>query len=303
MSFTADDVRNAFYKTLAKGQEYWWVREVRLDPLELIVDDDDGGLYRVPVTASGEQVSFGAPQAIRMEYVAATSKFVEASWTDPSQAGRPRASKRPGANPTNVEGSSMLSDAALRKLGLDPETATEEDIEAAVLALESGESDDSGESAEGEEGDEPTGSSDDGAEEEEEAPVAEQAAATIPDGFVLMDEATLSDLQNGVAAARRIEQEQQETARREFLESAVRAGKFPRSRLSHYEQAWAADPDGTRELITKLSPGLVPVSEQGSVAATFGGDDQEQNAYPARWKSRVDATHRGTLGRVKVVAD
>ncbi|MFN2346745.1 MAG: hypothetical protein ABR616_13665 [Dermatophilaceae bacterium] len=302
-STTVDDIRKLFYATMAKGQEFWWVREVRLDPLELIIDDDEGGLFRVPVSMEGNKASFGQIQPVRMEYVAATSKMVAASWRGPSQAGRPRKSKRPGAN---VQGSSMqLSDAALRKLGLDPEAElTDEDIEAAVLALDTGESDDSGESAEDTEDDASEESEDDGAEVED-APAPEQAAATIPDGFVLMDKATLADLQSGVAAARRIEQEQRETEQRQFLENAVRAGKFPRARLEHYKQAWAADPQGTRELITKLSPGLVPLAEVGSVAATLGGGDdtEEQSGYPANWRNRVEATRRGASGRIKVVGD
>ena len=67
-----------------------------------------------------------------------------------------------------------------------------------------------------------------------------------------------------------------------MLASAVRDGKFPQSRLEHYQTRWNHDPDGTRTEITHLASGMVPV---GGPLGTPGidpdmpGDFEEQQAY------------------------
>lgn len=78
-ALTTEDVRRAYYDSLGPGQDWWWIRELQLDPLALIVDDDEGGLWRVPVTVAGDSVSFGQPVAVRQEFVDLTPAEVAAS--------------------------------------------------------------------------------------------------------------------------------------------------------------------------------------------------------------------------------
>lgn len=71
-SIEVSDITRAYYDTV--GWE-WWIRTVRLDPNELIVDnEDEGKLYRVPFTLSGETVTFGKAVEVKIHYddVAAT---------------------------------------------------------------------------------------------------------------------------------------------------------------------------------------------------------------------------------------
>src|SRR5688572_5842890 len=70
-SVNVDDVRRQYYNHLdAQGSEYswWWVRAMQLDPNELIVDDDDGHLYRVSFEIAGDEISFGDPKEVKVEY-------------------------------------------------------------------------------------------------------------------------------------------------------------------------------------------------------------------------------------------
>lgn len=143
-----------------------------------------------------------------------------------------------------------------------------------------------------------------------EPPVADPApttdptppAADVPDGMVLVDSATLDDLRDGVAAARRIEQQNVEAERGRILDAAVLAGKFAPARREHYEQMLVTDPEGGREAIAKLADNLIPVQERG---VTGGDADQvEGPAYPDSWKPTVAAAQRkSSSSRVKVVAD
>lgn len=75
---SVDDVRQAFY---AQAPPQQWIREVRLEPLELIVGDDHATVaMRVPVqvSASGE-ITFGEPVRVRVDYVLADAARVDAS--------------------------------------------------------------------------------------------------------------------------------------------------------------------------------------------------------------------------------
>lgn len=216
-----------------------------------------------------------------------------------------------------------LSDEAIRRLGLDPATATDDEVSAAILASVT---DDSGT---GGEGDGATTGGDDGNTESQPqtpatAPTGEPATAPtttpdtgggegeggttttptqkVPDGFALIDTQTLEDLKTGVAAARAQAEKSVKAERSKLLDDAIKAGKFPKARRGHYEALMAADPEGTTNLIGSLAAGVVPVEEIG----TQGGDTdpgQQGDAYPESWKPAVTASKRGIGARVKVVND
>lgn len=107
----------------------------------------------------------------------------------------------------------------------------------------------------------------------EPTPQPEPVAAALPPGTVAIDEATLADLrekaEQGVAArARQLTEDRDRT-----ISDAINAGKTLPARREHWEKAWAADPDGTRQMLASLAPGLVPLEEIGEP----GGDPERAN--------------------------
>ncbi|MFC9973553.1 hypothetical protein ACFVH6_21930 [Spirillospora sp. NPDC127200] len=64
---SSEDVRRAYYESAP-----WevWICEMQLDPLQLITTNDQTGEYaRVPIVLDGDEVAFGAPVPVRIEYV------------------------------------------------------------------------------------------------------------------------------------------------------------------------------------------------------------------------------------------
>ena len=143
------------------------------------------------------------------------------------------------------------------KLGLDPETATQDEIDTAVLAKL----------------------------DEAPAPVeTAPASVSLPEGTVAIDEAALTELRENAMAGRQASNTLAERDRDEFLTGAVMAGKFPPARSDHYKALYDADPEGTRTLVDGLADGLVPVTPGVGHAGSFetASDDQIWNAlFPA----------------------
>jgi hypothetical protein len=113
---------------------WWWVRDIRLDPDEVIADDERGNLWSVPFTTDGEDaITFGAPQRVRETFVPlAASQRLAASFARPNKPPRQPAVNAAEGRP-EPEGVSM--DDAVRQVlagqGIDPDTASEEQIQAA----------------------------------------------------------------------------------------------------------------------------------------------------------------------------
>lgn len=336
---SVEDIRRTYYDTLGSGQMWWWIREVRVNPAELIVDDDEGSLYRVSyaIDTANDTITFGEAQPVKIEYVdvaagrpvvdVAAGQMVAAAWADPSTAARPhregtnprrRAAAADPAQPEPVsatvpnqpeEVDVKLSDEALQKLGLEP-GASEDAINAAVLAMS-----DAPPSSDPP-ADEPAAPStppvaDPPAPQTEPKPddtdddgnkPDESNVTKLPEGMVLIDTATLEELKTGVAAANTLMTERTKSERDALLDGAIRAGKFPRARRAHYEQLLAADPEGTKALIGNLASGVIPVTERGVAAADGETVEGEPNAYPESWKSSIRASSTRS-SRVKVGND
>lgn len=67
-----DDVRRAFYNEALGEMDIspWsWIRAIQLDPNEIIIDDDEGHLFRASFETSGENVTFGDPAEVKIKYV------------------------------------------------------------------------------------------------------------------------------------------------------------------------------------------------------------------------------------------
>jgi hypothetical protein len=72
---TVEDVRREFYDNIGSMDiDAWsWIRSMYLDPDELIVDDDNGNLYRVPFSISGDSISFDDPKEVKIQFVNAAN--------------------------------------------------------------------------------------------------------------------------------------------------------------------------------------------------------------------------------------
>ena len=145
-SHSIEDVRRAYYAT-AGSDWMWWIRQVHADPNQLIVEnDEDGRLYRVPFDAAGDEVVFGDPVPVVVEYrdVAAGrgptlaqltgGRLLAAAWASKDES-RPGGPARPSASAAGTtptpEGGSMDPAKLREALGL-PADATDEQVTTAL---------------------------------------------------------------------------------------------------------------------------------------------------------------------------
>lgn len=221
-----------------------WIRSVKLDdsgrPYLKVVDESSGDLYRVDVTVTGNDVSFGALVPIVEQDVALAANTPRPP--APLRAWANMAESRP---PQSQEDGPMagLDLAALRtRLGL-PEDADEAAINQALAESQP----------------EPTPEPESALEPEREPTPEPTPEAQVPEGFTLIDTATLETLrvgaENGTAiAARFAKQERDET-----IVAAVRRGRIAVAARSDFEKRWDRDPEGTRKLLTaKIEDGGLP---------------------------------------------
>lgn len=254
---TTEDVRRQYYETAGWSL---WICEMQLDPtLQLIVENDDDGSYaRVPVTISGETVTFADPIPVAIQYVdkpataaasAAGRAVVYASRAESRPGERPQASdpapQPPATEPvqTATEGgaSVALDLPGLRsRLGL-PADADEEAINAALAAPPP-----------------------------ETAPAPTPAAAALPAGVVAIEQATVDELRAQAALGVQARTQQLTERRDRVISDAVRAGRIMPSRRAHWEAAWTADAEGAEQALASLAPGLVPVD---GLTGVVGNDE------------------------------
>lgn len=88
-------------------------------------------------------------------------------------------------------------------------------------------------------------------------------------GGTVVDQATLADLKAAAEDGRKARSIQITAARESYVDTAIKAGKFPPARRDHFLSLMAADEDGTRQYIDKLETGVIPVDElRGSAEST-----------------------------------
>lgn len=268
-----------------EGQDtyWWWVVSVRVDPNEIIAEGDAGELWSIPFTTDGgDAITFGEPARVRQTFVPvaasagqAATALVERRGQRVLAAALPRPTKPDRSNPAAASADEPHTEETtmdetvrtfLAAQGLDPDQATEDQINAASVFTAAGllatptptptvtpvvEA-------------EPVGVL---APEPATAPttVAVPVAASTapPAGTVVVDEQRLAALEAAEATRR-------EEDRNRVLASAMTEGRFAPSRHQHYLTAWQSDPDGTRVLLTAsaadggLAPNTVPVLERGA---------------------------------------
>lgn len=248
---TADQIRKAYYE--AEPDYYVWIREMFVDPPELIVQNDrDDSLERVAYTITSDgEVEFGDGQAVKVEYVAARASVGKPSVAFASRAeARPAAAEAAPEAPQPVEAEetqekentvTVLNEASLQKLGLDAE-ADADAINAAIAAL-------------------PTGGE---AESVTEATPEQIAAAAKKHGLVLLDEGVVSGLRADAAAGREARDRQQDEDDAKVVDTAISKGKITPARRDHFLASMKADREGTTTLLEKtLQESAIPLTAIG----------------------------------------
>jgi hypothetical protein len=311
LSVSYDTVRHRFNWSWAVDREgndfdgdtmWWWARDVRFDPDEIIADDDEGNLWSVPFSTDGEdEVTFGEPARVRQTYVpVAAAKAASFSRPD-KQAERPAViaaatDKAATGRPDPEEENPM--DANVHEFlvgqGHDPETATEQQVQAAEAYVAAfpdatGAEPPADDPVEGEPQGEVEGGEPQAEGGEVGAPAREPVAASrqVPEGMRLIDEAELETLRAGAEAGTRLAREKATEERDRILMSARDEGRFPPSRLAHYTRLYEADPEGTKVLLTAaedkggLAKGAVPLEARAQIPDPEGDVALSADELPA----------------------
>ncbi|MGN7134568.1 head maturation protease, ClpP-related [Rhodococcoides corynebacterioides] len=130
---------------------------------------------------------------------------------------------------------STLSEGLRERLGADPEATEEQLLELALEQLDA----------------EPAAGTD------------TAAAAKLPDGAVIVDQARLESLEARAARGDLAMQRQEQEDRDEIIRAAVRAGKIPAARADHWNALLAKDA-GIKDVLDTMPAGsAVPVGEVG----------------------------------------
>lgn len=283
-----------------------WIRSMRFDdggrPYLKVTDEESGTLYRVDFEVAGSEVTFG-------EFVEVVEQDVPVA----AAAGRPapplatwgtREQSRAVMASTQEEAQSMTDEQRrnlARALGL-PEDTTEARLN--EVAAER-----AAETPPPAEGEPETAPPPPGEGQPDGAPaVPEAVAASVPPGMMLVDEATLADLQAGAQAGVTANQRLQEEDRDRVIAAAMGEGRFPPARREHYVTAWARDPEGTRVLLTAapeeggLAPGLVPVQARGvePTGESSQSEAADHDAYMQRHFPQAAAARQARVDGVRV---
>lgn len=147
-----------------------------------------------------------------------------------------------GAAPNNKEGAGLMDPAKIREgLGLAPD-ASDDEVKAALVTA----------------GLAPPAADLSGQQLDQRV-----AANANRNGLITIDPEQLQQFKDTMVEASALRKQLEAQSRDTAINKAIEDGKFPPARRAHYEKAWDADPQGTRELIASLAVGLVPVTAMG----------------------------------------
>jgi hypothetical protein len=281
-----DDVRREFMDQVAVGDQYWWwIRAMLIDPNELIVDDDEGQLYRMSYAiATNGDVTFGDPQEVKIKYVDAPKKKAAEIAASGMIAlrGKAVAASYDTRDESRIAAEREEHDVDAEKLkqamGLAP-TATEDEVLAAVEAARKAQL--AGETPPAPEGDPPAPEGDPAPAEGDPPPAAEPADIAA-DGTVTLDKETFELLKRGAEAGIAADAREKKSKRDQVIEAAVKAGKIPPSRRDHWGKLYDNDPEGTTSELEKLQAGALPVGIEAGVAGN-GEESADDSSYPDNW--------------------
>ena len=315
-SVTVDQVRMAYYAGPAANDYNLWIREMLVDPPQLIVQNDsDGSLLKVPFTVTDNDVTFGEPTAVSVEYIdktpaappadggdeqapAATAPLVRYASRAESRPGRPAAATDPAApaDGATTEGGSgvELTNEQLAALRTALGLADDADVSAIVDAAK----------AIGDQipalreacGLEETATFDDIVKAVQElaknapsddnsgdgtTPAAPAASAKLPDGVVAIDKGRLQTLEaNSARFAEHLENERKRGIE-DKLSSAIREGRITPANKETWRKSFDRDQEAAAELLDSMAPNsAVPVQELGhSIEAADITDVREDDKY------------------------
>lgn len=130
---------------------------------------------------------------------------------------------------------------------------------------------------------------DEGDEEGDDDPneIADPTEGLDDDDTLVIDVAAFRAMRERANLTARLREEDRVKTRDDLIASAVKDGKFPKSRVKHYTARYDSDPENTSKLIAKMAKGMVPIEERGADA---NEDDAEQSdSYPKDWVPDVTA--------------
>lgn len=274
-SVEPDQIRRAFYDGPGGTSIGWWIRSIQIEPNAIIVDCDDGTLASVPFAiGADDSISFGDATPVKVQYVPITvaAGAGDVFRTSPLQGkalavytsrdeSKPISATSPKGDPMNLR----------EKLGL-PETATDEEVEAALDAKLVAPPD--------------------------VTPTATLPPPTVPPDVtpvnkpetVLVDAAAWRQAQEHIALGVAASEKLRVKDRDEYLDGAIKAGKFPPASRESYSKLMDVDEAGTKAHIDSLAAGVIPVVAAGHAGETGGGDPSldaidKASAYDPSWLS------------------
>ncbi len=325
-----DDVRRAFYNEALANMDIspWsWIRAIQLDPNEVIIDDDEGHLFRSSFETDGEKVTFGDPAEVKIKYVNASTgemkQLVRAAATEgmvyDHEIGAIYAN-RADSRPDNSNQEARMTPEQLRAaMGL-PSDATDQQVQARLAELQAAvpspdqvpENPEAPAPGPGPVTTTPTTPFAPPAQSSTvttpEVPSPDQvpsgpdvlnpdpvlppvAASALPAGMIAVPQAAWAGMQASVAQLAQRHQQEETTNDMSLLGEACRKGKvFPAQR--EYYEARLKDPN-TRDTFRHL---LTASVDQGGLAENLvpveargidPGSSAPVEAYPAEWLPEV----------------
>jgi hypothetical protein len=302
---TVEDIRRAYYDTAD-----WdlWIEEIQLDPLQLIVvNDNDGCRSRVPITINpgadgSDAVVFGDPVPVVVRYddvsepaapvgdsqavVVAASSLRFASRAESrrdflaAEQRKESAAMADTITPANPGGLTDEQMTAIRGvLGLT-EDADPDMVVAGLLALtQKVQNDDEADDAE----DAADGGADEAAEGEATTD-AQKVAASKP-GTVTVDAEKWAEVQEFMAAARRRDQADAEKRADDMVDAAFKAGKIGRTSVAQYKTLARANYADTKTLLDSIAASAAfPVDELGHGVDRDTEPNVRDNAVYKTWE-------------------
>jgi hypothetical protein len=255
---------------------WWWARDVRVDPNEIIADDDEGNCWSIPFTTDGaDEVTFGEPVKVREEFVPiGSAEAVAASVrqradqrvlaSNLARPNKPDPKTAASARPDNEE-DTMDPKEIRDSLGL-AEDATDEEVIAKGQELR--------EAAETEAPETPE------TPEVEAEPIA--AGAALPEGMVAVPADQWASVQAGAKAGTELAAKSEATRRDETIKAAAEAGKVRPADRESLVNLHATNQAAFYSLLTEsvdkggLAPGLVPVGRE--LGASHQSDSAQLSA-------------------------
>lgn len=266
-SVTTEDVRREYYETAPWSV---WIVEQQLEPLQLIVqDDEDGTFARVPVTVGADDsITFAPGVNVKRVYVDAPPEVEDEVVASRTVVYASRTESRPGTNP-KIPTVTVAAGPTERQAGMDPVmlrtalglAADASDIEVSAAVAAAGLSTAP-----------PTAVTD-------PAPVTEQlpvAASSVEPWRV--------ELTRTSAELAEIKAERTAERKTNVFASAIAAGKITPAERTAWEARYDAAPDVVTEILAATARGAaVPIA-----AAGYTGGDDEMEASEAD----LDSLHR-----------